>query len=123
MARRAAQAVTGQERGKAAGGKQFVFRVMADGVGFDRPILPQTAADVPAQLVALVGKLRRGGVTPVGAALQHEDIGALRGQLPRDERCGQSAADDDDGAFVQLRGHSWFPQLKSAMDFGSLAPG
>jgi hypothetical protein len=123
MARCATEPISRQKRGEPARGKRLVFRIVADRVGLDRPILTESAAGVPSQLVALVGKLRRGSVAPVGAALQHQDIGAFRSQLPGNECRGQSAANDDDGAFVQLGGHSRFPQLKSTMDLGSLAPG
>src|SRR5580704_430173 len=97
---------------------------MAQGVSLALPILYETLMLRPAQLVALTGQPRRRAVGVVGATLEHQNIDALRGQLPRYQGCAQSSSDNHYATVRQTLRHFLIPtHVKSMMDLGRFASG
>ncbi len=114
-----AHALAGEERGERARRQRRLACGMPEGIGLARPVLEETAAHRPAQLVALVRDRLLGPAAVIETTLEHEHVVALRHELTRDEARGEPPADDDDGAPLEGGGH----QLKSWIDCGFCAAG
>jgi len=96
---------------------------MAKRVGLDGPILKEITMHVPAQFVALRWQACCGSMGAVDSTFKDDDIDALGRQLASSQRRRESSANENDGAMFQACSHDFFPQAKSAIDFGSAAPG